>query len=232
MKNTPRGIVCFMRKSLACGGVLAYNKGMNAVNYDAVMQKMIAAAPPGRRLLLHSCCAPCSSYCLEQLHEAFRVTVYYFNPNLDSEEEYLRRKGEQIRLLRETGWADILDCDHAPETFAEISRGRETMREGGERCLLCYRLRLSHTARAAREGGYDLFATTLTVSPLKNAAKLNEIGYALQEEYGVAYLPSDFKKRGGYLRSVELSRRYGLYRQNYCGCVFSKAEMFARGSDG
>lgn len=194
---------------------------MNKINYD---EKMLAefTAGKGKRLLLHSCCAPCSSYCLQETAKAFSVTVFYYNPNLDCAEEYEKRKAEQIRFLRETSLADFLDCAYAPEDFAAIAEGYETEREGGARCARCFRLRLEHTAQAAQAGGYDYFGTTLTVSPLKNAEKINEIGYALQEEYGVKYLPSDFKKRGGYYRSVELSKEYGLYRQNYCGCSYSK----------
>ena len=168
------------------------------------------------------CCAPCSSYCLEEVAPKIKTTVLYYNPNLDSEEEYLRRKGEQIRLLKETGLADLLDCDFEHGAFEEIARGYEEEPEGGARCLRCFALRLERTAAAAKEHGFDLFGTTLTVSPLKNSDAINKIGFAAAEKYGVTYLPSDFKKRGGYLRSVELSREYGLYRQNYCGCVYSK----------
>ncbi len=194
---------------------------MNAVNYDRAMQKILANAA-GKRLLLHSCCAPCSSYCLEEVAPKIQTTVFYYNPNLDSEEEYLRRKGEQLRFLKETGLADFLDCDYAPEEFAAAARGLEREKEGGARCTKCFELRLLRTAREAKARGYDFFATTLTLSPLKDATRINEIGLRLQEEVGVCYLPTDFKKRGGYLRSVELSGQYGLYRQNYCGCIYSK----------
>ncbi len=193
------------------------------VNYDREMTKIVAAEG-GKRLLLHSCCAPCSSYCLGEVR-ALRTTVFYFNPNLDSEEEYARRKGEQIRFLRESGLADFLDCDYSPELFAEAVRGTEGEPEGGARCTRCFALRLRRTAEEAKARGYDFFATTLTVSPLKDAARINAIGFSLAEELGVRYLPSDFKKRGGFLRSVELSKQYGLYRQNYCGCVYSKARL-------
>ena len=176
----------------------------------------------GKKLLLHSCCAPCSSYCLQETAKSLAVTVFYYNPNLDSREEYEKRKSEQIRFLRETGLAGILDCDYSPEDFTAAVRGLEGEPEGGARCAKCFRLRLARTAREAKAGGFDYFGTTLTVSPLKNAALVNRIGLELQEEYGVAYLPSDFKKRDGYRQSVLLSQRYGLYRQNYCGCVYSK----------
>lgn len=194
---------------------------MNKINFDAEMLKMLKDARGGR-LLLHSCCAPCSSYCLEETAKALSVTVFYYNPNLDCLEEYERRKGEQIRFLQETGLASFLDCDYAHGDFEEIARGLEGEREGGARCEKCFRLRLERTAAEAKARGFDFFATTLTVSPLKNASLVNEIGLSLEREYGVRYLPSDFKKRGGYLRSVELARQYGLYRQNYCGCIYSK----------
>ncbi len=176
----------------------------------------------GKTLLLHSCCAPCSSYCLFELSPFLKTTVFYFNPNLDTREEYERRKAEQIRFLKETALADFLDCDYCPEEFEAVAKGFEEEREGGARCERCFSLRLSRTAKEAKARGFDFFATTLTVSPLKNVRLINSIGFSLQEEYGVCYLPSDFKKRGGYLRSVELSKEYGLYRQNYCGCRFSK----------
>ena len=196
---------------------------MNAVNYDKQMQEELRGAQD-KRLLLHSCCAPCSSHCLSELSPQIGVTVFYYNPNLDCAEEYEKRKREQIRFLRETGLADFLDCDYAPEDYISAVRGLEEEKEGGARCAVCFRLRLERTAREAKARGFDYFATTLTVSPLKNARLINEIGFAVAEEVGVPYLPSDFKKRGGYLHSVRLSEEYGLYRQDYCGCAFSKAE--------
>lgn len=196
---------------------------MNAVNYDKRMQEELRGAQD-KRLLLHSCCAPCSSHCLSELSPQIGVTVFYYNPNLDCAEEYEKRKREQIRFLREMGLADFLDCDYAPEDYISAVRGLEEEKEGGARCAVCFRLRLDRTAREAKARGFDYFATTLTVSPLKNARLINEIGFAVAEEVGVKYLPSDFKKRGGYLHSVRLSEEYGLYRQDYCGCAFSKAE--------
>ena len=196
---------------------------MNAVNYDKRMQEELRGAQD-KRLLLHSCCAPCSSHCLSELSPQIGVTVFYYNPNLDCAEEYEKRKREQIRFLRETGLADFLDCDYAPEDYISAVRGLEGEKEGGARCAVCFRLRLERTAREAKLRGFDYFATTLTVSPLKNAKLINTIGFAVAEEVGVPYLPSDFKKRGGYLHSVRLSEEYGLYRQDYCGCAFSKAE--------
>ena len=196
---------------------------MNAVNYDKLMQEELRGARD-KRLLLHSCCAPCSSHCLSELSPQIGVTVLYYNPNLDCAGEYEKRKREQLRFLRETGLADFLDCDYAPEDYLAAVRGLEEEKEGGARCAVCFRLRLERTAREAKARGFDYFATTLTVSPLKNAKLINTIGFAVAEEVGVRYLPSDFKKRGGYLHSVKLSEEYGLYRQDYCGCAFSKAE--------
>ena len=196
---------------------------MNAVNYDKLMQEELRGARD-KRLLLHSCCAPCSSHCLSELSPQIGVTVLYYNPNLDCAGEYEKRKREQLRFLRETGLAGFLDCDYAPEDYLAAVRGLEEEKEGGARCAVCFRLRLDRTAREAKARGFDYFATTLTVSPLKNAKLINTIGFAVAEEVGVKYLPSDFKKRGGYLHSVKLSEEYGLYRQDYCGCAFSKAE--------
>ena len=196
---------------------------MNKRNYDREMLDVLAGNA-GKRLLLHSCCAPCSSYCLTQVAPILKTTVFYFNPNLDSEAEYLHRKSEQIRLLEETGAADFLDCDYEKEAFSAIAKGYEGEPEGGARCKRCYLLRLERTAQKAKELGYDFFGTTLTVSPLKDSEALNAIGFALAEKYGVLYLPSDFKKRNGYLRSIELSKEHHLYRQNYCGCEYSRGD--------
>ena len=196
---------------------------MNAINYDKKLTEFTDNLGGERKkLLLHACCAPCSSACLERLKEHFDVTVFFFNPNIE-DEEYLKRKAELRRFISRTGWADELDCDHDTAEFYEVAKGLENCPEGGERCLACFRLRLSHTARAAKDGHFDYFGTTLTISPLKDAAAINAIGEELAKEYGVSWLYSDFKKRGGYLRSTQLSREYELYRQNYCGCVFSLA---------
>lgn len=197
-------------------------------NYDKKMLEYAEALPRGTPLLLHSCCAPCSSACLEALKDFFRLTVFYYNPNIDGEEEYSKRKAEQIRFLKETGWADFLDCDHGVAAFEDIAKGLEGEPERGRRCYLCYELRLNETARAARENGFEWFCTTLSLSPYKNAEWLNELGQKAGEKYGVRFLPSDFKKRGGYHRSLELSAEYGLYRQDFCGCRFSKAEAKKR----
>ena len=191
-------------------------------NYDKEMLQIMQQVEKGTRLLLHSCCAPCSSACLERLKDTFQITVLYYNPNIDDKEEYEKRKAEQIRFLRETGWADILDCDHDKGAFEKITQGLENEPERGKRCYLCYRLRLAFTAKTAKEKGFDYFATTLTLSPHKNAVWLNEIGQKEGGRYGVNYLVSDFKKQGGYYRSIDLSKEYNLYRQDFCGCKYSK----------
>lgn len=200
-----------------------YNGNMKR-NYDLVMQEQIKNIDRGTPLLLHSCCAPCSSACLERLKEFFTVTVLYYNPNIDEDGEYEKRKAEQIRFLQETGWADFLDCDHDKEAFFKIAQGMEKEPERGARCYQCYGLRLEKTAQIAQEKGFPWFATTLTLSPHKNADWLNELGEEMEKRYGVGYLHSDFKKQGGYYRSIDLSKEYGLYRQDFCGCVYSKRE--------
>lgn len=198
-----------------------YNIGMNKPDYNKKMKELMAEAQTGARLLLHSCCGPCSSRCLEALKDKFSVTVFYFNPNITDKEEYARRKAEQLRLLRETGWAEFLDCDHDPEEFFAAAKGFEGEKEGGARCYQCYALRLERTARAAKENGFQWFCSTLSVSPHKNAEWLNELGQKSEARYGVRWLYNDFKKENGYLRSVQLAQEHHLYRQNYCGCVFS-----------
>ena len=179
------------------------------------------------RLLLHSCCAPCSSAVIERLSRDLFVTVLYYNPNLYPEEEYLRRKEEQIRFLAAFPAerpVDFLDVPFDQERFASAVRGLEGEPEGGERCTVCFRLRLYETARRAKEGGYGLFTTTLTISPRKDAERLNRIGEEAGAAYGVRWFPGDHKKQEGFKRSTELSREYGLYRQDYCGCIYSKQE--------
>lgn len=185
-------------------------------------------------LLLHSCCAPCSSYCLEYLSQYFRITVLYYNPNLYPVEEYERRVFEQRKLiaaLPAKNKISLVEMKGEPEEFYSAVRGLEQIKEGGERCFACFRLRLERAAKYAKKNGFDFFTTTLTISPLKNAAKLNEIGEAAGKKFGVRHLPSDFKKKNGYKRSVELSKIYGLYRQDYCGCVFSKREREQKESE-
>lgn len=207
---------------------------MNRRNYQKELENIIKENEKcGRvpRLLLHSCCAPCSSHCLEYLSQYFEITVYYYNPNIFPAEEYSRRAEEQRRLIAAMPVKHPVRLEvgeYEPERFYEAVKGLEKLPEGGERCFRCYRLRLEEAAKKAAEGGYDYFTTTLTISPLKNAEKLNEIGEELGQIFRVSHLPSDFKKKNGYKRSVELSAEYGLYRQNFCGCVYSKAESEAR----
>lgn len=199
----------------------------NKVNYQKELDKIITAhekAGEVPSVFLHSCCAPCSSYCLEYLSRYFNITDFYYNPNITDEAEYRKREAELAKLIREQPHlheVQFVRGNYEPGRFFGIARGLEDCPEGGERCFRCYELRLSETARMAAQGGFDYFTTTLTISPLKNAQKLNEIGMRLAETYGVKWLPSDFKKKSGYLRSIELSKEYGLYRQDYCGCVYS-----------
>lgn len=206
----------------------------NTVNYQKELEKKLADFQREGRvptLLLHSCCAPCSSYVLEYLSDYFAITLFYYNPNISPEEEYRRRVEEQQRLIRQLPVRHpvrFVEGRYEPERFFAAARGLEDMPEGQERCFRCYELRLCEAAKACAELGLDYFTTTLTISPRKNAAKLNELGEQTAQAYGLRYLHSDFKKRNGYLRSVELSREYGLYRQNYCGCVFSKREAQQR----
>ena len=191
-------------------------------NFEDEMLKQIEKTEKGTKLLLHSCCAPCSSACLERLKDHFEITVLYYNPNIDDPTEYEKRKAEQIRFLEESGYAKILDCDHDQKAFEDMSKGLESEPERGKRCYLCYQLRLRKTAELAKEHGFPYFGTTLTLSPYKNAEWLNEIGEKEGGRVGVNYLFSDFKKKGGYHRSIELSKQHGLYRQDFCGCKFSK----------
>ena len=203
---------------------------MPKTNYCLLMEKEIEAIRQENRsprLLLHVCCAPCSSGCLEELCETFRVTCFYFNPNISPKEEHDRRAAELERLIGVFPLKlppDVAVGAYEPERFEQIAHGLEDLLEGGERCFACYRLRMEEAAVLAAKGGYDYFTTTLSISPLKNAEKINEIGLDLEQKYGVKHLPSDFKKKGGYQRSIVLSKEHGLYRQDYCGCVFSKAE--------
>ncbi len=202
---------------------------MNKINYQIETDKIIKEIPMDKapRLFLHSCCAPCSSYTLEYLSEFFEITVFYFNPNISPREEFEKRFDEQerlISLLPAKNRITLQKGDYDYNEFLTIAKGLEDVKEGGERCFKCYRLRLEKTAQLAAENGYDYFCTTLSISPLKNSRKINEIGFDAGEKYGVKWLPSDFKKREGYKRSVELSRKYDLYRQNFCGCIFSKRE--------
>lgn len=178
-----------------------------------------------KKLLLQCCCGPCSSYVLEYLTQSFDVTVLYYNPNIQPVEEYNKRLFWMKEVLKKyNGAVKFLECDYDGESFIAAARGLEKEPEGGKRCTECFRLRLKKTARLAKEGSFDYFCSTLSVSPHKDEKRLNEIGAELAEEYGVSWLPADFKKRDGYKRSIELSKEYGLYRQNYCGCLYSLAE--------
>lgn len=201
---------------------------MPKTNYQLVLDRTlseISAKGVKPSLLLHACCAPCSSYVLEYLCGYFEITVFYYNPNISPEEEYTHRVNEIIRLIREMcPQVHFEEGKYEPERFFEMARGLEKEPERGKRCLACYRLRLEESAEAARRLSCDYFTTTLSISPQKDSQVLNDIGGQVSREYGIPYLFSDFKKRGGYKRSVELSEQYGLYRQDYCGCVFSKAE--------
>lgn len=203
---------------------------MNKVNYQKLLDEIIMKNEREDimpSLLLHSCCAPCSSYTIEYLSQYFSITVLYYNPNISEQAEYEKRKAEQIRLINSMPVKNkvrFLACGYDSGEFFDIAKGYEDCREGGERCFRCYRLRLEKTARTARDNGFDYFCTTLSISPLKNARKINQIGYETEKKYGVAWLPSDFKKREGYKRSIELSKVFDLYRQNYCGCIYSKRE--------
>ncbi len=196
-------------------------------NYQKQMDAVVASLPQGERprLLLQSCCGPCSSYVLEALTPYFRVTVLYYNPNIQPRAEYdlrLENQRKIIAALPTPSEVDILECDYDGEKYDAAVKGLESEPEGGARCTVCFRLRLEETAKRASKLGYDFFCTTLTVSPHKDAERLNQIGRALGERYGVPFLPSDFKKREGYKRSIQLSKEYDLYRQDYCGCLFSK----------
>lgn len=203
---------------------------MNKINYQLALDKIIEENQKQQNvpsLLMHSCCAPCSSYCLTYLAQYFRITIFYYNPNISPETEYKKRVKEQIRLIQSLDVRypiSFVEGTYEPEKFYEMAKGLEEVKEGGIRCFACYKMRQREAAYYAKEHGFDYFTTTLSVSPHKNAQKLNEIGLWLQEEVGVAYLVSDFKKKGGYLQSIELSKKYDLYRQDYCGCEFSKRQ--------
>jgi predicted adenine nucleotide alpha hydrolase (AANH) superfamily ATPase len=196
-------------------------------NYQLETDKIVGGLTPGKRyrLLLHSCCGPCSSYVIEYLSRYFDITVLYYNPNVQPEEEFDKRLIYQRSLvenIRVPNPPSLIADEWHGDDFLNAVRGLENEPEGGERCTECFRLRLEETARRAKEGDFDFFCTTLSVSPHKDAERINRIGAEMGEKYGVPWLPSDFKKRNGYKRSIELSREYGLYRQDYCGCLFSR----------
>lgn len=203
---------------------------MDKINYNILMEQIILDNEKNNRvptLLLHTCCAPCSTAVIARLSDFFKITVFYYNPNIEPYEEYLKRKEEQQRLLKvfpSKYPLTFLDCDYENEKFHAMAKGLEEEKERGPRCFKCYRLRLEKTALKAKENHFDYFGTSLTVSPYKNAQKLNEIGLELAKEYGVSYLVSDFKKEDGYRKSIMYSKEYQLYRQDYCGCIYSKKE--------
>ena len=203
---------------------------MDNINENLEMEKIIDELQRKGEvptLLLHSCCGPCSSCCIERLADYFNITIYYYNPNIYPEEEYLKRKQVQLDLISKLPTkhkVEFLDCDYIQDEYNEAVKGYEACKEGEERCYKCYELRIRKTASTALKNNYDFFATTLSVSPHKNSKWINEIGRRIESELGIRYLPSDFKKKDGYKRSIELCKKYCLYRQNYCGCIYSLAE--------
>ncbi len=193
-------------------------------SYFKLGQKQLENLNGKKRLLLHSCCAPCSSHVISYLTNFFDITIFYYNPNISPKSEYDKRKEEQIRLIKEidkTNKIDIIDCDYDNDIYESRIKGYEDCPERGSRCTICFDLRLSKTAQMAKELNYDYFCSTLTVSPYKNSKLLNEIGKQMEEKYGITWLYSDFKKENGYKHSIELSKKYNLYRQDYCGCKYS-----------
>ena len=204
--------------------------GNQKINYQKLCEEEISKASAGERVpsvLLHSCCAPCSSYCIEYLSQYFRVTVFYYNPNIYPDSEYYHRVKEQQEFINRFPAkypVGFIEGDFDTQEFYKAAKGLENEPERGARCTECFKLRLGRTAEMASEKRFDYFTSTLTISPMKDAALLNQIGSEMGEVHGVKWLPSDFKKKNGYLRSCELSREYGIYRQDYCGCVFSYNE--------
>lgn len=195
------------------------------MNYDKEMEKILDSYKTKPKILLHSCCAPCSSTCIDRLSDKAKLDIMYYNPNIEPEEEYLKRKEEQKRLIKLLNKdIKVLDCDYDNNKYHEVVKGYEKEPERGSRCYICYKQRMEYTAKIAKEKGYDMFATTLTVSPYKVTKWINEIGFDLEKEYNIKYLPTDFKKQNGYKKSIELSKKYNLYRQDYCGCIYSKKE--------
>ena len=203
---------------------------MNKINYQKLLDQIIDQIKdqkPTPSLLLHSCCAPCSSYVLEYLSNYFNITIFFYNPNISYKEEYERRVEEQKRLignLKVKHQVKFMVGNYDPERFYQIAKGYESVPEGGDRCFRCYELRLEEAARVARGNNFDYFTTTLSISPHKNSTKLNDIGEKMSQKYNIPYLYSDFKKKNGYKRSIELSKEHNLYRQDYCGCIYSKVE--------
>lgn len=198
------------------------------INYQKKLEELVKTLNNKPRLLLHSCCGPCSTEVISYLKDYFEITVFYYNPNIEPEEEYIHRKKEQIRFLKEYKDAEIsfLDCEYDNASFKEIAKGLEQVKEGGARCNKCFYLRMKKTAEVAKEKGFEYFGTTLTVSPHKNSTMINEIGEKISEECNIKYIYGDFKKNDGYKKSIELSKTYNLYRQNYCGCLYGKEQIW------
>ncbi len=195
------------------------------INYQKELEAIIESLDYVPNLLLHSCCGPCSSYVISYLTKYFNITILYYNPNIEPYAEYEKRKNEQIKFInnfKSINKLDILDCDYDNESYHKVVKGLENEKEGGARCSKCFNLRLEYTAQKAQELNYDYFGTTLTVSPHKNSALINEIGISLASKYHLNYLVSDFKKNDGYKKSIELAKSYDLYRQDYCGCLYAK----------
>ena len=190
-------------------------------NYDIVFQDIVNKLDYKPNLLLHSCCGPCSTAVIDTLKDYFNITILYYNPNIEPKEEYDKRKSEQIRLIKELGFVKYIDCDYDNDSFEEIVKGFEKEKEGGLRCSKCFYLRMKETALKAKENNFEYFGTTLTVSPHKNSQVINEIGKQIEDELDIKYLYGDFKKHNGYLKSIELAKKYNLYRQDYCGCQYS-----------
>ena len=201
---------------------------MEKINFDKKLENIINSLDYKPTLLLHSCCGPCSSYVITYLKDYFDITILYYNPNIEPKEEYIKRKKEQIRLINEINISNLnfLDIDYDNEYYKNKVIGYEEEKEGGSRCHICYDLRLRKTAEAAKDNCFEFFGTTLTVSPYKNAQVLNNMGEKIAAELNIKWLYSDFKKKEGYKKSIELSKKYNLYRQDYCGCLSSKRESF------
>lgn len=194
-------------------------------NYAKKLENIINSLDYKPKLLLHSCCAPCSSYVIDYLHKFFDITIFYYNPNISPKEEYDKRKEEQIRFIKNYDDIKFMDCDYDNELYNELIKGLENEPERGSRCTVCFKLRLEKTADAAINNNFDYFGTTLTVSPYKNANLINEIGQTIAKEKNIYWLYSDFKKNDGYKKSIEFSKEYELYRQDYCGCIYSKKRL-------
>lgn len=198
---------------------------MEKINYDKVMIEELNSLGGKKKLLLHSCCGPCSTACIDRLKDYVDITVLYYNPNIEPDYEYEHRKSEQLRYLNQLN-IKYLDCDYDNEIFKNITKSLANEPEGGKRCSVCFGIRLKYTARKAAINNFDMFTTTLTVSPHKNSQVINRIGERIGEEIGIKYLHADFKKNNGYKQSIELAKKYDLYRQDYCGCLYSRRNNY------